>query len=336
MSEVESPPHAPLALTMGDPRGVCAEITEKAWHALKVDGPVFFLVASEAHADGLNAPVEFIEKPADATSVFSAALPVLRLTADATGISDDLARQIISSIETAVGLAASGAARAVVTNPINKSALIGAGFRFNGHTEFIGDLVKSFPMPENRAQGAVMMIAGPELRTVPITIHEPLADVPSLLSEERISGAGRIVAEALVHDFGIDAPRLAFAGLNPHAGEDGALGREDSEIITPAIASLRSCGVDAVGPLPADTMFHADARRQYDAALCMYHDQALIPAKMLGFHDAVNVTLGLPIIRTSPDHGTAEDIAGKGVARPDSLIAAIRLASDMAEARARR
>jgi 4-hydroxythreonine-4-phosphate dehydrogenase len=215
----------------------------------------------------------------------------------------------------------------VVTCPIAKKTLYEAGFAFPGHTEFLAALAE-------KATGEkalpVMMLAGPELRTVPVTIHIPLAEVAERLTGEAIFATGRIVAKALAERFGIARPRLAVAGLNPHAGEAGAIGREDEEVVRPAVEALRAEGIEAFGPLPADTMFHPRARAGYDAALCMYHDQALIPAKMIGFDEAVNVTLGLPFIRTSPDHGTAFDIAGTGKARPDSLIAALKLAHDMA------
>jgi 4-hydroxythreonine-4-phosphate dehydrogenase len=213
-----------------------------------------------------------------------------------------------------------------VTNPINKDALYRAGFKHPGHTEYLAELAGS------RAP-AVMMLAGRDLRVVPVTIHLALRDAIAALSTAGIVHAGRLTDAALRREFGIARPVIAIAGLNPHAGEAGGLGREDIDIVAPAIAELRAAGVDARGPLAADTMFHAAARRGYDAALCMYHDQALIPIKTLDFDGAVNVTLGLPFIRTSPDHGTAFDIAGKGVARPDSLIAALRLAAAMAARR---
>jgi 4-hydroxythreonine-4-phosphate dehydrogenase len=224
-----------------------------------------------------------------------------------------------------------GSAAAIVTNPISKKSLYDAGFAYPGHTEYLGHL--ALTVFGDRAN-PVMMIAGPGLRTVPVTVHIPLHDVAGALTADAIVETGRTVHLALKRDFGIAAPRLAISGLNPHAGESGALGREDDAIVAPAVETLRGEGIDARGPLPADTMFHAEARARYDVAICMYHDQALIPAKMLGFDDAVNVTLGLPFIRTSPDHGTAFDIAGKGVARANSLIAALRMADGMAAQRA--
>ena len=238
------------------------------------------------------------------------------------------ARLVLRAIEWAVADAQQGKAAAIVTNPINKDALYRAGFRHPGHTEYLAELAGS-------AQPAVMMLAGPELRVVPVTIHLALRDAIATLTTAAIVHAGQVTAVSLRRDFGVAAPVLAVAGLNPHAGENGGLGREDIDFILPAIAELRKAGIDARGPLAADTMFHAAARRGYDAALCMYHDQALIPVKTIDFDGAVNVTLGLPFIRTSPDHGTAFDIAGKGVARADSLLAALRLAAAMATRRDR-
>jgi 4-hydroxythreonine-4-phosphate dehydrogenase len=236
---------------------------------------------------------------------------------------------VLRSIETAVADVRAGRAAAVVTNPINKDALYRAGFPHPGHTEYLAELAGS-------REPAIMMLAGPQLRVVPVTIHLALRDAITALSAAAIIHAGRVTDGALRRDFAVPTPVIAVAGLNPHAGEAGGLGREDIDIVAPAIAALRAAGIDARGPLAADTMFHAEARRTYDAALCMYHDQALIPIKTLDFDGAVNVTLGLPFIRTSPDHGTAFDIAGKGIARPDSLIAALRLAAEMATRRAAR
>ncbi|HZZ88413.1 MAG TPA: 4-hydroxythreonine-4-phosphate dehydrogenase PdxA, partial [Caulobacteraceae bacterium] len=219
----------------------------------------------------------------------------------------------------------------VVTAPIAKATLYEAGFKYPGHTEFIGALTADAPMPG--ARGPVMMLTAQDLRVALATVHEPLARVPALVTHDRIVLVGRVVAEALARDFGLAKPRLVVAGLNPHAGEGGSIGREEQTTVGPAVAALLAAGIDARGPLPADSLFHDDARRTYDAAICLYHDQALIPVKMLDFWGGVNLTLGLPIVRTSPDHGTAFDIAGKGLARPDSLIAAIRLASEIAARR---
>jgi 4-hydroxythreonine-4-phosphate dehydrogenase len=238
---------------------------------------------------------------------------------------------VIRWIETGVGLALSGAVSGLVTAPIAKAPLYAAGFGFPGHTEFLAELTAAGR--HDGARGPVMMLTAADLRVALVTIHEPLAKVSSLLTIEKIVNAGLVTAQALRRDFGIAVPRLAVAGLNPHAGESGSLGREEIEVIAPAVRALRELGVEATGPSPADSLFHPEARARYDAVLCMYHDQALIPVKMLDFWGGVNVTLGLPIVRTSPDHGTGFDIAGRGVARPDSLIAAIRLAAEIAPRR---
>ncbi|MGE0409368.1 MAG: 4-hydroxythreonine-4-phosphate dehydrogenase PdxA [Amphiplicatus sp.] len=327
----------PLALTMGEPGGVGGEIAIKAWRALNKTGPVFFVIDDPARLEALGALVARIGAPRDAGAVFAEKLPVLALRSPVKarpGLADPAnAPAVIVAIERAVALALAGEAAGVVTNPVQKSTLLAAGFKFPGHTEFLGALTEGAPMGARR-RGPVMMIAGPELKTVPVTIHLPLAEAIRRLTTETIVHAAIVTAESLAHSFGLARPRLAVAGLNPHAGERGALGREDAAVIAPAVAMLRNAGVDAVGPLPADAMFHAEARARYDAAICMYHDQALIPAKTLAFDEAVNVTLGLPIIRASPDHGTALDIAGKGLADAGSLIAALKLAAKMA-ARAR-
>lgn len=330
----------PLALSQGDPAGIGPDIALQAW--LKRDElalPPFIYVGDpevlkvRARQLELDVPVEATDA-AHASDVFVRALPVLPIP---TGV-DVLAgkphvanaRGTISAIETAVALCLAGAVRAVVTNPIAKSVLYEAGFGFPGHTEFLADLAA-------RAKGGsvmpVMMLAGPKLKAVPVTIHIPLKDVPGALTEALIIDTCRIVAKDLADRFGIAAPRLAVAGLNPHAGENGTIGHEDDDIIHPAIGRLRDEGIDAFGPLPADTMFHDDARERYDVAICMYHDQALIPAKALGFDDSVNVTLGLPFIRTSPDHGTAFGLAGSGFAKETSLVAALRMADRMAHER---
>lgn len=329
----------PLALTMGEPGGVGGELTAKAWRALSAaDSPrIFFAVDDPARLKALGVPVAAIDHPAEAAAVFARALPVLPLgmSVDARlgEASAKTAAAVIRSIDMAVAYALSGEAAGVVTNPIQKSALLASGFRFPGHTEYLGDLTQSAAMPSRRMRGPIMMIVGPGIKTTPVTVHEPLIEAARSLSTAAIVHAGIVIAEALASDFGVAAPRIAVAGLNPHAGEGGALGREDARIIAPAVAALVARGIDARGPLPADTMFHAEARAGYDAALCMYHDQALIPVKTIAFHKAINVTLGLPIVRTSPDHGTALDIAGKNLARPDSLIAAIRFAAGIAKRR---
>jgi 4-hydroxythreonine-4-phosphate dehydrogenase len=328
----------PLALTLGDPAGVGPEIVAKAWSELHRTGPAFMVVGdyqSVASASGAG-PVRRVTTPEDAFKAFGEAIPVLDLPLKTPVVagqpSPTAAPAIIKWIETAAGLALSGAVSGVVTAPIAKASLYEAGFRFPGHTEFLGELTAAARY--DGARGPIMMLAAGDLRTTLVTIHEPIAKVSGALSIEKIVNAGLVTAQSLRRDFGIAAPRLAVAGLNPHAGEDGKIGREDIEIIEPAVRALRELGVEAIGPSPADTLFPAEMRTRYDAVLCMYHDQALIPVKMLDFWGGVNVTLGLPIVRTSPDHGTAFDIAGRGIARADSLIAAIRLADDLARRRA--
>jgi 4-hydroxythreonine-4-phosphate dehydrogenase len=326
----------PLALTQGDPSGVGPELTLKA-HAARNDASLapFFVLADPEHlarvarALSLDSAIEEAT-PESAESIFEHALPVVPLGVKVDGsfgkpqAAD--AQSTVSSITRAVDCVVAGKARAVVTNPIAKSVLYAAGFSHPGHTEFLGELATRH---YGGAHQPVMMIWAEELAVVPITIHIPLSEAPKRLTRTLIVETGEIVARDLQSRFGIASPRLAFSGLNPHAGEDGALGREEIETITPALEDLRAKGIDARGPFPADTMFHAAARKTYDVALCPTHDQALIPVKTLAFDRGVNVTLGLPFIRTSPDHGTAFDIAGKGVADATSLIEAIRLAGRM-------
>lgn len=330
-------PGPALALTMGEPGGVGPEITVKAHRALQGTDAAFFLIADPGALAALGISFRKIDAPSQARHVFPSELPVMDVGVAAKaahGTADPAnAQSVIASIETAVKFALSGEVAGIVTNPIQKSSLIASGFGFPGHTEFLEALTNNAQAPSGVARSAVMMLAGPGLRTVPITIHQSVADAARSLTSAMIVRKGIIVAQSLRRDFSIPSPRIAVSGLNPHAGERGAMGAEDETVISPAVNALREAGVDAFGPLPADTMFHEDARSKYDAALCMLHDQALIPVKTLSFHEAVNVTLGLPIVRTSPDHGTALDIAGKGVARADSLIAAIRLAARMAAAR---
>ncbi len=325
----------PLALTMGEPAGIGGELALAAWKAapccyFAIDDPA--RLGALAGRLGLDVPVAAIAEPAEAETVFPRALPVLTqelATAAEPGQPDPAnAAAVIAAIERAVALVRTGEAAAVVTNPIQKQTLYQAGFRYPGHTEYLAALAKSATAP-------VMMLVCPGLRVVPITVHLPLAEAAGALTTEAILHAGRVAAAALATDFGIAAPRLAVAGLNPHAGEGGALGREEVEIIAPAVASLCADGIAAAGPAPADTLFHEAARARYDAALCMYHDQALIPLKTIDFARGVNITLGLPFVRTSPDHGTALDIAGQGRADPRSLLAALETARDMAMARAR-
>ena len=327
----------PLAVTLGDPAGIGPEIIAAAWSALRRSGPRFFAVGDAATiaAAGCPSPPHRRRTPGDA-ECFADALPVLDLPLSTPVTpghpTSAAAPQVIAWIEQAVVLALAGEVGAVVTAPIAKATLYEAGFAYPGHTEFIGALTADAPMTGPR--GPVMMLTALDLRVALVTVHAPLAQVPGLLTQAKIVAAGQVVAEALVRDFGVARPRLVVAGLNPHAGEGGAIGDEEVRIVAPAIAALRAAGIDVRGPLPADSLFHDAARQTYDAALCLYHDQALIPVKMLDFWGGVNLTLGLPIVRTSPDHGTAFDIAGKGVARPDSLIAAIRLADEIAERRA--
>lgn len=302
---------------MGDPAGIGLDVLTAAWrqrHALNL--PEFYLLADPACCKARGLPDDV---PISALSHKAHAVP---------GIANAMnAPAILESIDRAVEDVMSGKASGMVTLPIAKKPLYEAGFRYPGHTEYLAALAARYT---GKPVTPVMMIAGPDLRTVPVTIHIPLKDVMSQLTTALIVETAEITARDLKSRFGIENPRLAVAGLNPHAGEGGALGLEDEAVIAPAIAALQTMGIDARGPLPADTMFHARARATYDAALCMYHDQALVPAKTLAFDEGVNVTLGLPFIRTSPDHGTAFDIVGKNIARPDSLIAALKMAAEMA------
>ena len=315
----------PVALSCGDPAGVGPEIAVAAWRALGSALPFVWIGDPRHLPDGT--PVALLDDLGEAEAVAAHALPVLEIgfaAAATPGLPDGRnAPGTVAAIERAVALARSGAASAVCTCPVSKKVLIdGADFAHPGHTEFLAALTG--------ADRVVMMLACPELRVVPATIHVPLARVPGLLTGALVEDTIRITRAALIEDFGVAAPRIAVAGLNPHAGEGGAIGREEIEIVVPALDRLRSEGIDLIGPLSADTMFHAAARRTYDAAVAMYHDQALIPIKTIDFSGGVNVTLGLPFVRTSPDHGTAFDIAGQGKADPSSLIAALRLAAEMA------
>jgi 4-hydroxythreonine-4-phosphate dehydrogenase len=322
-----------LALTMGDPAGIGGELSLKTWLALRHTGPVFLALDDPArlqrlaHDLGLAVPIRQVSNPARAAEIFETALPVLPVPLAATPVPGQPnpvnAQAVITSIEQATKLALTGAAAAVVTNPINKAALYQAGFPYPGHTEFLAALTGA-------TGHQIMMLASPMLRVVPVTVHASLRDSIDMLTTAMIVAASRTTATALRREFGIVAPRLAIAGLNPHAGEQGALGTEEKTLIQPAIDTLRACGIDVSGPWPPDTMFTAAARARYDVAICMYHDQALIPLKTLDMDHGVNVTLGLPIVRTSPDHGTAFDIAGKGIADPTSLVAAIELAAKLA------
>jgi 4-hydroxythreonine-4-phosphate dehydrogenase len=329
----------PLALTLGEPAGIGPDLAVAIWHRRReLDLPPFYIVADETFlrrrttALGLETPLASVA-PSSAVAAFASALPVVDLgvvvTAGPSHPDGSSAPAAIASIRKAVSAVLSGQAAAIVTNPVAKNVLYKSGFPEPGHTEFLASLVQEATGETLRP---VMMLWSPELAVVPVTIHLPLREIFSHLSADLIVETGRIVARDLSRRFRLPAPRLVVAGLNPHAGEDGMLGDEDRAIVAPAVARLRAAGIDANGPLPADTLFHAEARSRYDAALCMYHDQALIPIKTLAFDHAVNVTLGLPIVRTSPDHGTAFDIAGKGVADPSSLVAALRLAARLASA----
>lgn len=316
-----------LALTRGDPAGIGGDITLMAWRRRGPETPCFFVVddpprlAALARRLGLDAEVRAIDAPEQAPAVFASALPVLPLPAGLDGAAATLA-----SIETATFLVRDGRAAALVTNPIHKESLYDAGFRHKGHTEFLAALSGIDHAP-------VMMLACEGLRVVPVTIHVALAEAIAALDAGSIVHCARVTAAALVEDFAIRRPAIAVAALNPHAGEGGHMGREEIDIIQPAVARLAADGLDVRGPLPADTLFHDRARQGYDAVICMYHDQALIPLKTVDFANGVNITLGLPFVRTSPDHGVAFDIAGTGRADPSSLVAALGLARDMARRR---
>ena len=326
----------PIALTMGDPAGIGGELTLRAWLALRHTGPCLVALddperlAGLARSLNLDVPIRPVSRAADAASVHADALPVLPVplaeVATPGRPNPANAAAVVRSIELAAALCRAGEAGAMVTNPINKAALYQAGFHYPGHTEFLAALTDATGQQ-------IMMLASPLLRVVPVTVHASLRASIAMLTTRMIVDAARTTASALKRDFGLPSPRLAVAGLNPHAGEQGALGDEETTLIQPAIDALRAEGIDVSGPWPPDTMFTPAARKRYDVAICMYHDQALIPLKTLDMDHGVNVTLGLPIARTSPDHGTAYDIAGKGLADPSSLIAAIALAAGLARSR---
>ena len=332
----------PLALTIGDPAGIGPELAAMAFLARKQQEiPPFVLVgdaaivARRATASGLGKlPLKLIDpnETANAANIFTEELPVLAVAGSggrpaAAGKPDPAQAELVTgSIETSANLVHAGKAAGVVTNPISKEVLYASGFRFPGHTEYLGQLAHDLWQVDAHP---VMMLAGADLRVVPVTIHIPLANVPAALTQELIVTTVRTLSRDLEKRFGISRPRIAIAGLNPHAGEGGSIGKEEIATIVPAIELLRRIGIDVTGPLPADTMFHARAREAYDAAVCMYHDQALIPIKTIAFDTGVNVTLGLPFVRTSPDHGTAFDIAGTGRANPSSLIEALKMAAAM-------
>ena len=327
----------PLALTLGEPAGIGPDITIAAWlRRRELNLPAFYLLGDEAliarRAKALGAEIRIAAvSPDEAEAAFTDALPVVatgeRATAEPGTPDASSAPAALASIRRAVTDVREGRASAVVTNPIAKSVLYRAGFRHPGHTEFLAELAAQ----DGRVPQPVMMLWSPQLAVVPVTIHVSMREALAELTSELIVSTIRIVAAELTSRFGIARPRIAVSGLNPHAGEDGSLGHEEQTIIAPALKTLRGEGIETRGPLPADTMFHEAARSTYDCAICMYHDQALIPIKTVAFDDAVNVTLGLPFIRTSPDHGTAFSLAGKGIARADSLLAALRMARQLTD-----
>jgi len=324
----------PLAVSLGDPAGIGPEVIAKCWDSRGEFGLMPFVAIGDARSVSAvwDGPIEVIDDPRQADSAFDVGLPLIQINSahvDTPGQPSVAgAHCSLDSLEIAVGLARSGSASAVVTGPVAKEQLYGIGFQHPGQTEFVAERCGI------SAGNVVMMLAGPTLRTVPVTTHLPLSQVPRALTSALIESRGRAALRGLQRNFGIAEPRLAVSGLNPHAGEGGQLGPEEIEIIAPAIAALAAEGWRVTGPHPADTMFHTSARARYDAALCMYHDQALIPIKALHFEDAVNVTLGLPIVRTAPDHGTAFDIAGLDRADPRPMAAAIRMATESAMLRA--
>lgn len=328
---------SPLIVSPGDPSGIGPEIIGGAWQALRVENICFAVVGDADHLRARGLEVQAIKALSQAPSVFPQAVPVLHSPLGVPAVpgqpSSKAAPAIIDWIRQATELCLSGQAAGLVTAPIAKATLYDSGFSYPGHTEYLGALTADTPFEGER--GPVMMLAVDGLRTTLVTIHKPLSEVASAISSDSIVHAGLVTAQALKRDFAIVNPRVAVAGLNPHAGESGTIGREEVEIIEPAIARLKVLGVNATGPYPADSLFTSEHRHRYDAALCMYHDQALIPVKMLDFWGGVNVSLGLPIVRTSPDHGTAFDIAGTGQARSDSMTAAIRMARQIADSRAR-
>ncbi|MEM8833884.1 MAG: 4-hydroxythreonine-4-phosphate dehydrogenase PdxA [Pseudomonadota bacterium] len=323
----------PIAVTMGEPAGIGGEVTIEAWHRRFDEGlSPFFLIDDPACLQKIDPSLKIqeISAPEEALAVFEDALPVLPLKLEATAVAGELnpknGKAVLQSIEMAVQFALEEKVLAIVTNPIHKEALYSIGFNFPGHTEFLGSLCNADDAP-------FMMLMCDQLKVVPLTIHIPLKDVASSISTDAIVETAMRIHASMQQDFAFHSPRLAIAGLNPHAGEGGSIGTEDQEIIVPAVDVLKAKGINVIGPLSADTMFHAEARANYDVALCMYHDQALIPIKTLDFHRGVNITLGLPIVRTSPDHGTALNIAGRDMANASSMIESIKLATKIARNR---
>jgi 4-hydroxythreonine-4-phosphate dehydrogenase len=330
---VAQSPDSPIAISLGDPAGIGPEVIAKCWdHRREFDLPPFVAIGDgHAIAAVWDGPIEVVDDPRQADAAFDYALPLIQISAASSDLpghpSVAGAHASLDALELAVGLARSGSASAVVTGPVAKEQLYAIGFQHPGQTEFVAERCGVAP------SNVVMMLAGPTLRTIPVTTHLPLRDVPDALTVNLVESRGRAALRGLQRNFGIAEPRLAVSGLNPHAGEGGSLGRAEIEVIAPAIAALAAEGWRVTGPHPADTMFHGRARANYDAALCMYHDQALIPIKALHFEEAVNVTLGLPIVRTAPDHGTAFDIAGQDRADPRPMAAAIRMAAENAAVR---
>ncbi len=330
-----------LALTMGDPSGIGPELSLKAWLSRRShDLPPFVYIGNEDHLKrsaehlALDAAIGRVETPADAFDAFNKKVPVIDIELKAPveygKPNAQHATAVIKSLDRAIAYVMNGSVGAIVTNPIHKKTMWDGGFRFPGHTEYLADKVKNGNSPAD----VVMMLAIKGLRVVPVTIHVPLKDVSASLDASSLVRIGMLTSQALTCDFGIEHPRLGVAGLNPHAGEDAALGSEERDIIAPAVEELRKAGIEASGPYPADTLFSEQLRTRFDAIICMYHDQALIPLKAIDFDRGINVTLGLPFVRTSPDHGTAHDIAGQGLAKPDSLIMALKTAHQIAERRA--
>jgi 4-hydroxythreonine-4-phosphate dehydrogenase len=325
----------PIAVTMGEPSGIGGELTIKAWQARHIEHlPAFFALDDPDHLRHINPAIQIqeISEPLEAMEVFDEALPILPVKLNAPAQLGRLNPKngvcVIKSIERAVQYCLEGQASALVTNPIHKAALYDVGFEHAGHTEFLAYLC-------GKNQTPIMMLTAKDLRVVPLTVHIPIKDVPSAITQDLIIEKAKIIHQSLQSDFKFASPRIAVVGLNPHAGEEGKIGVEDQEVIAPAIEKLKAEGLDITGPYPADTMFHEEARSQYDIALGMYHDQALIPLKTLDFHGGVNVTMGLSVVRTSPDHGTALDIAGQGIANPQSFINAIKMANEIAKNRER-
>jgi 4-hydroxythreonine-4-phosphate dehydrogenase len=327
------PPH-PLAVSLGDPAGIGPEVVAKCWDSRAQFGLPPFVAVGDGHSIAAvwDGPIEVVDDPGQADAAFDRALPLIQVPAAGTDVPGHPslagAHCSLDALELAVGLARSGSASGVVTGPVSKQQLYAIGFQHPGQTEFVAERCGISPT------NVVMMLAGPTLRTIPVTTHIPLREVPDSLTAALIESRARAALRGLQRNFGIAEPRLAISGLNPHAGEGGQLGLAEIEVIAPAIATLAAEGWRVTGPHPADTMFHARARAAYDAALCMYHDQALIPIKALHFEEAVNVTLGLPIVRTAPDHGTAFDIAGQDRADPRPMAAAILMAARSAAMRA--